>query len=144
MNAKSMAILCVEDDGDNAAIVELSLALDPALRVRFATSGEAALDLLAAGERPDLILLDVRLPGIDGLQVAREIAARYPSLVRRIAFMTAAVRPRQLAEIRATGARDVIAKPFDPLTLAARVRAAAVGCEDDCNASDLDAKRSLM
>ena len=122
MSTEPLTVLCVEDDADVATIVELSLALDAGIQVHTATTGEQALEMLQAGLHPDIILLDARLPGASGLDVARTIANESLASSARIVFLTAAVRMQQIAEFRAAGAVGVIAKPFDPLTLAPRVR----------------------
>lgn len=130
MSAGPLVVLCVEDDADIATIVELSLALDPAIEVHVAPSGERAIEMLGAGLRPNVILLDAVLPGVAGVEVAKAIVASDFGPSFRIAFMTAAVRVQHIAEYRAVGAADVIAKPFDPMTLAERVRALASGPDD--------------
>ncbi len=137
MSTEPLVVLCVEDDADIATIVELSLALDPGIRLHTAATGEEALEMLRAGLCPDIILLDALLPGASGLDVARTIATGPLAFPVRIAFLTAAVRAQQIAEFRAAGAVDVIAKPFDPLTLASRVRLLL-----QCGYSDDDASNS--
>lgn len=115
-------VLYVDDEPDIRHIVKLCLELSPGLSVELAASGAEALDS-ARRLRPDLILLDVMMPGLDGAATLERLRAD-PGLERvPIAFVTAKAMPAELARLRALGAADIIAKPFDPLTLASRVTA---------------------
>ncbi len=116
-------VLCVEDERDIHEIVRLALALVGGLAVKTCSSGAEAV-AEAADFAPDLILLDVMMPGMDGpatLQALRQIPAvsRTP-----IAFMTAKTEASEIAELKQLGAFAVIAKPFDPMRLAAQLREA--------------------
>jgi CheY-like chemotaxis protein len=87
-----------------------------------ALSGVEALALCARGD-VDLVLLDVMMPGMDGPATLAALRA-LPGMENVPAvFMTAKVQPSELAQFKSLGAIDVIAKPFDPMALAARVRA---------------------
>jgi len=115
-------ILYVEDEPDIQAVAKLALEMVGGFEVKVCSSGEEALSEVDAFA-PDMILLDVMMPGMDGpstLQALRE----KPSFVHTpVAFMTAKVQPAEVAHYRSLGARDVIAKPFDPMTLASQVKA---------------------
>jgi two-component system, OmpR family, response regulator len=115
-------ILYVEDEPDIQAVAKLALEMVGGFTVKVCSSGEEALRE-AAAFAPDMILLDVMMPGMDGpstLKALREL----PSLAELpVAFMTAKVQPAEVAHYKTLGARDVIAKPFDPMTLASQVRA---------------------
>jgi len=90
--------------------------------VKICSSGEEALRE-AAAFAPDMILLDVMMPGMDGPSTLMALREQ-PSLAELpMAFMTAKVQPAEVAYYKSLGARDVIAKPFDPMTLASQVRA---------------------
>jgi DNA-binding response OmpR family regulator len=106
-------VLVVDDDPD---IVEMmTLALESAgLQASGALSGEAALELLAGGDF-DFVLLDVRMPGRDGIAVARELRATRPAL--RVALMTGFAR-EQVPESAALGC-PVLRKPLDMRSLLA-------------------------
>ena len=115
-------ILYVEDEPDIRAVAKLALEMVGGFTVKICESGEEALRE-AAAFAPDMILLDVMMPGIDGpttLKGLREQAslAKVPA-----AFMTAKVQPTEIAHYKSLGALDVIPKPFDPMTLANQVRA---------------------
>jgi CheY-like chemotaxis protein len=114
------SILYVDDEPDIREVVQMSLGLVEQLEVHTCESGAQALALLPQ-LTPDLVLLDVMMPGMDGpttLQRMREdvALARIP-----VVFMTAKAMPQEVARFRALGAVAVIAKPFDPMRLGQQV-----------------------
>ncbi len=111
-------ILLVEDDASVREAVALALEGD-GHRVRTAVSGDEALDRWRR-ERPDLILLDVMLPGTDGLEVCRQI--RRDDQVP-IIMLTARSDPIDVVLGLEAGADDYVTKPFEMKELAARIRA---------------------
>ena len=74
------------------------------------------------GFNPDFILLDVMMPGMDGPATLSKLRALVDIEQVPVAFMTAKVQPQEIEQYRQLGAREVIVKPFDPMTLAAQVR----------------------
>jgi two-component system, OmpR family, response regulator len=119
----SLNLLYVDDDDDIRTIVEMALGLDPQMTVRTAASGADALALMNAPDwRPDVMVLDVMMPGMNGIETLRALRevpglATVPAL-----FMTAKGREADIATYRAEGAAGVILKPFDPLQLATEIR----------------------
>lgn len=115
-------ILYIEDEADIQAIARLALEAIGGFIVDISNSGREGV-LQAGKNPPDIILLDVMMPEMDG--PATLLALRQlPSLSDvPVVFMTAKVQPQEVANYRALGAADVIAKPFDPMTLADQVRA---------------------
>jgi len=112
-------ILLVDDDDNIRTIAELSLEDD--FEVVLASSGRQAVEI-AQQNPPDLILLDVMMPGLDGKATFAEIKSM-PLLARiPVVFMTAKVLTHEIDFYLALGAAGVITKPFDPMTLAAEVR----------------------
>jgi DNA-binding response OmpR family regulator len=114
-------LLYVDDDDDIRHIVALSLSLDPTLAIRTADTGAAALALMA--ERvPDVAVLDVMMPGMDGpaLFVRMRDDPRLAGVP--VIFMTARGRVADIASYHAQGALGVILKPFDPVRLSEEVR----------------------
>jgi CheY-like chemotaxis protein len=76
----------------------------------------------AAAFAPDLVVLDVMMPGMDGPGTLAALRA-LPALARTpVVFMTAKVQPAEIAHFRSLGALEVIAKPFDPMRLADTIR----------------------
>ncbi|WP_420146134.1 response regulator [Sphingobium sp.] len=124
--ADRLRVLYVDDDRDIRHIVRLSLALDPAIDLRLYEEGAEALDGMKADAwRPDLVMLDVMMPRMDGptlMAALRDLPgfARTPFI-----FVTARAREADVQSYRAAGAKGVILKPFNPLTLAADIRALA-------------------
>ncbi|WP_454885509.1 response regulator [Sphingomonas oryzagri] len=117
-------ILCVDDDHDIRTIALMSLGLDPGMEVCSAASGAEALALLDAGDwRPDVALLDVMMPGMDGPTLLAQIRARPEISALPVIFMTARARQSDVDAYCALGANGVIVKPFDPIELARQVRA---------------------
>jgi diguanylate cyclase (GGDEF)-like protein len=113
-------ILYAEDDDEVRLLTEYALARD-GFDVRAFACGESLLDE-AAGLHPDLLLLDVRLPGMDGIETLRRLR-ELPSLGATPAvFVTAARQPAELAVLRAAGASDIVIKPFEAGTLGRRLR----------------------
>lgn len=115
-------ILMVEDDPDIRSIAHLSLTAVGGFTVALCASGEEAL-AQAEAFAPDLILLDVMMPGLDGPATLAALRAR-PALAGVPAlFMTAKVQPQEVIHYRELGALDVVAKPFDPMALPGQLRA---------------------
>jgi two-component system, OmpR family, response regulator len=110
------SVLYVDDDADICSVVQATLRMVPGLDVQTAESGERAMDL-AYELRPDLVLMDVMMPGLDGPSTFKRM--RESPLLAKIPviFMTAKVLPAQIAQLLQLGAIGVIVKPFDPLKL---------------------------
>jgi CheY-like chemotaxis protein len=115
------SLLYVDDDPDIREIVEMSLGLDASLRVSSSAGGEHALETMRS-ERPDLVVLDVMMPGLDGPAILERMRSD-PKLAHiPVIFMTAKANPQEVARFRGLSAIGVIAKPFDPMTLGNTVR----------------------
>jgi len=120
-------ILHVEDEPDIREVVKISLALDPEIALKSCESGADALTE-AASWSPDLILADVMMPVMDGPQLLTELRGDTRTAGIPVVFMTACAQSSEVAHFLSLGAAGVLAKPFDPLTLAKSVRA-CVACE---------------
>ena len=114
-------ILYVEDEPDIQAVARLALEQLGGFAVEVCSSGKEALGKIEA-YRPDLILLDVMMPGMDGPTTLGELRKTDCCKDTPVVFMTAKVQPQELAHYLSLGAVDVIPKPFDPMTLADKVR----------------------
>jgi two-component system OmpR family response regulator len=114
---KCQSVLYVDDDPDICEVVQATLGLMEGLDVHIAGSGEQAIDL-AYEIRPDLILMDVMMPGLDGPTTFKRIRSSPVIADIPVIFLTAKVLPTELAHFLQLGAIGVIGKPFDPLKLA--------------------------
>jgi CheY-like chemotaxis protein len=112
-------ILVVDDVPDNLDILVDVLSDD--YQVRAANSGERALKVLASGKLPDLILLDVMMPGMDGFEVCRRIKANPDSAAIPVIFLSTMSESVDVAKGFEAGAVDFITKPADPPILKARI-----------------------
>ncbi len=113
-------VLLVDDEPDIRLVARMSLELAGGLTVLEAGSGEEAL-ALAGRSAPDLILLDVMMPGLDGPDTLAALRERSTGRPVPVVFMTARVQPAEVAEYRALGACGVVGKPFDPMALAGQL-----------------------
>jgi diguanylate cyclase (GGDEF)-like protein len=113
-------ILVVDDDADIVRFVEMNLRL-AGYRVLVANDGVEALEMVAA-EVPDLVLLDVMMPGFDGIEVTRRLRADSRTSTLPVIMLTAKTMTADRVLGLTAGADDYIIKPFDTLELVARVR----------------------
>jgi CheY-like chemotaxis protein len=125
----AVCILHVDDESDIREVVEISLGLDPMFMVRSCASGGEAI-AAAAEWSPDLILLDVMMPDMDGPMTLARLRECPRTALVPVVFMTARAQAGELRRFLALGAVGVISKPFDPMMLAAHVRRYIAGKED--------------
>jgi CheY-like chemotaxis protein len=114
-------ILLVDDEPDIRTIAELSLSQVGGWKVTLASSGVQALEL-AGSHKPDLILLDVMMPEMDGVATFQALANRDDTREIPVIFMTARVQSQERERYVGLGAAGVIAKPFDPMRLPDDIR----------------------
>jgi two-component system OmpR family response regulator len=113
-------ILLVDDDDDLRHIGRISLTLVGGFEVIEATSGIEALEL-ARSEQPQLVLLDVMMPGMDGVTTLLKLRDDGATADIPIIFMTAKAQKREVEHYQELGAAGVIVKPFDPMRLPAQI-----------------------
>ena len=113
-------VLIVEDNPANLLLARAVLQR-AGYRTAEAHSAEEALDLVRTG-RPDAILMDVQLPGEDGLSLTRRLKADPSTAAIPIVALTAHAMPEDRARAEAAGCDGYIAKPFSPRHLLAKVR----------------------
>lgn len=115
-----LVVLYAEDEADIRQVTEFALG-DDGFELVPCVSGEQALEK-AIDLKPDLILLDVMMPGIDGPTTLKKLR-ELPRLSNTPAiFMTAKVQPAEIEKYKDMGAIGVISKPFDPMSLADNIR----------------------
>lgn len=115
-------VACVDDDDDILQIASLALAEIGQLRATTFHGARRALDGGLSDARPDLLLMDVMMPEIDGPTALRALRARGDLRDIPVVFMTARVQPSEVRHYLALGVIGVVGKPFDPMTLADDVR----------------------
>lgn len=113
-------VLYVDDDVDIRDIAELALELASGLEVRTSGSGTQAL-ADAIDWVPDIILLDVMMPQMDGPETLRRLRADERTRSIPVVFITARTQSHEVEEYTAMGALGTIAKPFDPMMLADQI-----------------------
>jgi CheY-like chemotaxis protein len=118
-----MRVLCADDEEDIRTILQLALSLDPELEVELVDSGEAALARTRV-QKFDAILLDGMMPGLDGYETCRRLKADPATAHVPVVFLTAKTQRTEVEHALAIGAVACLMKPFDPMTLAAELRAA--------------------
>jgi len=123
-----LRVLHVDDEADIREVVEISLGLDPDFAVRSCASGEEAL-VVARNWGSDIILLDGMMPVLDGPATLMRLRQDPRTAGIPVVFITARAQSSELELFRSLGAVGVIAKPFDPMKLAASVRAFVKGPE---------------
>jgi putative two-component system response regulator len=120
VSAEKPTVLVVDDTSDNLSL--MSLLLKDFYNVRVANSGERALRVAAVGNPPDLILLDVMMPEMDGYEVCRRLKAD-PKMCRiPVIFLTAKTEMEDEKKGFELGAADYISKPISPPIVMARVK----------------------
>lgn len=122
MMDKLMRILYVEDEPDIQTVARLALETLGGFTVAICGSGKEALDR-APDFQPQLILLDVMMPSMDGPTALGMLRALPQFADTPTIFMTAKVQPAEIAHYLQLGAVDVIPKPFDPMILSSQVQA---------------------
>ena len=116
-------ILVVEDDPSIRRVIVLALKSADYAKIAEVASGDAALEA-AFRMRPDLVLLDIMLPGMDGLSVCRALRSNPETAAAAVVMLTAKGADRDVVAGLDAGANDYIAKPFSKDVLLARIRAA--------------------
>lgn len=114
-------VLHIEDDPSIQEIARVALEVLGGFKVMTCASGAAGL---AAVEHfsPDLILLDVMMPEMDGPETLCELQRMQVLSTCPVVFMTAKVQPAEIEDYKRMGAADVIEKPFDPMALSDQLR----------------------
>jgi len=113
-------VLLVDDEDDIREVAAMSLETVAGWTVIAARSGLEGLKI-AAEQQPDVILLDVMMPDMDGPSTFKNLQTGEATKAIPVIFLTAKAQTREQRGFRELGAQGVISKPFDPLTLADQV-----------------------
>ena len=135
-------ILYVEDEPDIQTIAQIALETVGGFTVKVCSSGEEALQEVD-GFAPDIILLDVMMPGMDGLETFQKLRQRPRHASLPVVFMTARVQADEIQHYRDQGAVDVIAKPFDAMTLSNQVQTIFNALQESNSGKQLRLKQQL-
>ena len=119
--AELKKILYVEDEPDIQMIARVALENVGGFELLVCSSGAEAVEKAAAFS-PDLFLLDVMMPGMDGPTTLAELRKITSLATTPVMFMTAKVQPQEVEFLKSLNVADVIAKPFDPMGLATNIR----------------------
>ena len=127
MAEKLIRILYVDDEPDIQMVARLALEMVGGFVLEVCNSGAEALER-AASFQPQLLLLDVMMPGMDGPTTLRRLRELPQTAATPAVFMTAKVQTGEIAQYEELGAVGVIPKPFDPMALAGQVQKIWEGC----------------
>jgi two-component system OmpR family response regulator len=122
MTSTLQHILCIDDEADILEVAQLSLEMVGGFKVTCLSSGRDAIDK-AAAISPDLILLDVMMPQLDGPSTLTALRTQARLRHVPIVFMTARVQPAEVQRYLDLGAAGVTAKPFDAMALPGQITA---------------------
>lgn len=118
--AEKLKVLIVDDVPDNIDVISQLLKGD--YKIKAATNGELALKICASDQPPDLILLDIMMPKMDGFEVCRRLKAHSKTQHITIIFLTALDQTQDVVKGLELGAVDYITKPIQPAVVKARVK----------------------
>jgi two-component system, OmpR family, response regulator len=116
-----MKVLVVDDEDDIRRIAVLSLSAVGGMEVAEASGGPEGIRK-AREERPDAVLLDVMMPGMDGLTTFQALRGDPATSGIPVVFLTAKAMSSEVDRLKALGARGVLIKPFDPMALPGQLR----------------------
>jgi two-component system OmpR family response regulator len=115
-------IMHVEDDPSIQTVARVALEAVGGFEVCTCSGGQEALDRFESFA-PQLILLDVMMPTMDGPSTLRNLQQQFDLTKIPVVFMTAKVQTNEIESYKALGASDVVVKPFDPMKLSEQIQA---------------------
>lgn len=118
-----MKILVVEDDRSIQMVLELVLTKVAKCQVVVASEGPQGLAMIQE-HKPDVVLLDLMLPGMDGFEICQRAKSEEATRNIPIIFLTAQPQPAAVARAMALGAAGYIVKPFDPIKIVDQINEA--------------------
>jgi CheY-like chemotaxis protein len=132
-----MKVLIIDDEDDIRSVAALSLGILGGLEVVEADSGSDGVNK-AAVEKPDVILLDMMMPGMDGPATLAALKSNNDTKEIPVIFLTARAMNNEVERLKQMGARGILTKPFDPTSLATQVRSILDTTDKDCNSVAID------
>jgi CheY-like chemotaxis protein len=119
-NIDIQRILVIDDDEDNTTLIKFALEMNTDWEILLASDGREGVTK-AELERPDLILLDVIMPGLDGLNVCEILKANLFTCSIPVIFITAMTSIETLSQLKTSLAEAIIIKPFNPVNLDSQI-----------------------
>lgn len=117
-----MKVLIIDDEDDIRSVAALSLGILGGVEVVEADTGKDGISK-AASEQPDVILLDMMMPGMDGPTTLLALRDHPDTNKIPVIFLTARAMTNEVERLKQMGAKGILTKPFDPTALASQVRA---------------------
>ncbi len=136
-------VLVVDDDARHRRQL-VGYLENASFRVTEAEHGDVCLQRLEAEPLPDMLLIDLALPGLSGIALLREIRRRWPLEMLPVIVVSSASHVEDVVAALDAGANDYVAKPFELAVLAARIRSILRGIEDMSNLIDAERQRVML
>ncbi|MCC0177108.1 response regulator [Waterburya agarophytonicola K14] len=113
-------ILLIDDEETIQEVVQVGIEIEAGWQVAIASSGFKGIDL-AQQQQPDVILLDVMMPGMDGIETLSQLKNNDQTSSIPVIFLTAKAQADEKTQFQSLGVVDVITKPFNSMTLASQI-----------------------
>jgi len=113
-------ILLIDDEETIQEVVQLGIAIEAGWEVEIASSGSQGIEL-AENQQPDVILLDVMMPEMDGIDTLSQLKNNDKTSAIPVIFLTAKAQAEEKNQFQSLGVVDVITKPFNSMTLASQI-----------------------
>lgn len=113
-------ILLIDDEETIQEVVQVGIEIEAGWQVEIASSGSEGIDL-AQTQQPDVILLDVMMPDMDGISTLSSLKANAETRSIPVIFLTAKTQATEKDQLQSLGVIDVITKPFNSMTLASQI-----------------------
>ncbi|MEN9517838.1 MAG: hypothetical protein RLZZ381_426 [Cyanobacteriota bacterium] len=113
-------ILLIDDEETIQEVVQVGISIEAGWQVEIASSGLEGINL-AQNQQPDAILLDVMMPGMDGIDTLSQLKTNHQTSGIPVIFLTAKAQAAEKNQFKSLGVVDVITKPFNSMTLASQI-----------------------
>lgn len=114
------SILLIDDEETIQEVVQVGIEIESGWQVEIASSGAEGIDL-AQSQQPDVILLDVMMPEMDGIDTLSQLKSNQQTSSIPVIFLTAKAQAEEKNQFQSLGVVDVITKPFNSMTLASQI-----------------------
>ncbi|MFM2315562.1 MAG: hypothetical protein RLZZ04_4840 [Cyanobacteriota bacterium] len=114
------SILLIDDEETIQEVVQVGIEIESGWQVAIASSGAEGIDL-AQSQQPDVILLDVMMPEMDGIDTLSQLKSNHKTSAIPVIFLTAKAQAEEKNQFQSLGVVDVITKPFNSMTLASQI-----------------------